>query len=207
MRDVVRVWCLRHGESENVTTGTAGMLPLAPLTVEGHRQAAAAAERLAGEPLTAVWCSEALRARQTAAHLRDRFDLPVHTLPGLNEVGIGSKEGATDAATRRRTAEVLHSWVVDGNLDDRVADGENGHQVRERVTDAFAQIALAASGGTVAVVGHVASLTVGLGLLCGLGRHVWGAPLPHATPFLVAQEAGIWRCVSWPGVVDEPMVG
>jgi hypothetical protein len=32
----VRVWCLRHAESENVTTGTSGVLPTAPLTPLPH---------------------------------------------------------------------------------------------------------------------------------------------------------------------------
>jgi hypothetical protein len=35
---------------------------------------------------------------------------------------------------------------------------------------------------TVALVGHVASLTVALAQLCALGPLVWGTPLPHAEP-------------------------
>jgi alpha-ribazole phosphatase/probable phosphoglycerate mutase len=46
----VRVWCLRHGESENVTASVAGSVPNAPLTERGHRQAGLAAQALAAEP-------------------------------------------------------------------------------------------------------------------------------------------------------------
>lgn len=53
------------------------------------------------------------------------------------------------------------------------------------------------AGETAALVGHVASLTVGLSVLCGLGGAVWGAPLPLATPFPVRGRDGRWDC-AWP---------
>ncbi|MBE1590199.1 phosphoglycerate mutase family protein [Nonomuraea angiospora] len=56
-------------------------------------------------------------------------------------------------------------------------------------------------GGTVALVGHVGSLTAGLSVLCrGLGERVWGAPLPHAVPFPVEWDGRSWRCASWPAL-------
>lgn len=45
-------------------------------------------------------------------------------MPELAEAGIGVNEGATDAVTRTEAADVLHAWVVDQNLEARVADGE-----------------------------------------------------------------------------------
>jgi alpha-ribazole phosphatase/probable phosphoglycerate mutase len=48
------------------------------------------------------------------------------------------------------------------------------------------------------VVGHVASLTVTLGLLCDLGARVWGTPLPHARPFPVDWDGTAWHCPAWP---------
>jgi alpha-ribazole phosphatase/probable phosphoglycerate mutase len=99
-----------------------------------------------------------------------------------------------------RTAEVLHAWVVARDLDERVGDGESGHQVLARVAAVFERVAAGHHGETVAVAGHVASLTVALGRLCGLGSRVWGTPLPHARPFLVGWDGRAWRCVDWPGV-------
>jgi alpha-ribazole phosphatase/probable phosphoglycerate mutase len=191
----VRVWCLRHAESENVTAGIAGAVPGSPLTDRGHRQAVDAARVLA--PITAVYASTALRARQTARALTD---LAVTAMPELAEVGIGSQEGTTDPAVRAQTAEVLHAWVVEGDLTRRVADGETGHEVVARVTAAFRTIGTRHPGETVAVVGHVASLTVALGQLCGLGARMWGTPLPHAQPFLVEWDGRTWRCPALPGL-------
>jgi broad specificity phosphatase PhoE len=130
MSERVRVWCMRHGESENVTAGTAGAVPAAPLTALGHRQAIDMAQMLADEPITRVYSSTALRARQTAGHLAVVLDLDDTATPELAEVGIGEHEGTGDPAIRARTAEVLHAWVIEQDLEQRVSDGETGHQVR-----------------------------------------------------------------------------
>lgn len=198
----VRVWCMRHAESENVTAGIAGAVPSTPLTSRGRGQAAAAGRVLAAERPQAVYTSAALRARQTGAIVARHAGVTAdpRALPALAEVGIGALEGSTDPAVHRRTAEVLHAWVVGGDLDPRVVDGESGHQVLTRTAAALHQIVRAHPGGTVAVVGHVASLTVAVSRLCGLGSAVWGAPLPHAEPFLVGydHDRRVWECPAWP---------
>lgn len=198
----MRAWCLRHAESVNVITGIAGAVPGAPLTARGRRQAAAAAQALAGEPIAGVYSSTALRARQTAEVLVAAPTVGVVAMPELVEVGIGEHEGSSDPAIRAHTAEVLRSWIIEQDLGLRVADGESGHQVLARVTGAFQKIANAHSGETVAVVGHVASLTLALARLCALGARVWGTPLPHARPFLVEWDGQAWHCPAWPGSVE-----
>lgn len=185
MSDRVRVWCLRHAESENVTTDTT-VMPTTPLTMRGCHQAVEAAQQLATEPITRIYFSTALRARQTAALLAITLGLPSTAMPELVEVAC--------------TADVLHAWVVEQDLGRRAAGGETGQQVVARVTAALQQIASAHPGETVAVVGHVASLTVALGLLCALGSGVWGTPLPHARAFLIEWDGHAWHCPTWPAV-------
>jgi broad specificity phosphatase PhoE len=186
----VEIVCLRHAESENFLAGASGAVPLAPLTERGRAQAAALADEVR---VSRVYASRAVRARQTAEVL----DAPLTVLPQLAEVGIGRREGQIDAALREETAEVLRAWVVDGELDRRVADGENGHDVLTRMTAALTRVA--EEGGSPAVIGHVGSLTVALSVLCGLGAEVWGAPLPHAVPFVVHWDGTRWHCPRWPG--------
>ncbi len=188
MSDYTRIWCLRHAESDNVVTGTAGRVPSAPLTARGLRQAAEAAERLSAEPIAAAYASDALRAVQTADPLAAPRSLEIVSDARLNEVSIGRHEGSQDPQIRRQTADVLRSWVVDGDLDRTVGDGESGHEVVSRMATAFQAIADAHRGGTVAAVGHVASLTVAMARLCGLGASVWGEPLAHAEPVLIEWE-------------------
>src|SRR5688572_27548205 len=107
---LVRIWCLRHAETEYVTTGATGGVPAAPLTVRGHHQAIAAAHKVAAEPITRVYSSTALRARQTAELLATTLRLPITAMPELVEVGIGKHEGMRDPAIRAQIVEVLRAW-------------------------------------------------------------------------------------------------
>jgi broad specificity phosphatase PhoE len=187
----VEILCLRHAESENALAGVSGVVPLAPLTERGRAQAAALADEVQG--VSRVYASRAVRARQTA----EALDAPVTVLPQLAEMSIGRREGQIDAALREETAEVLRAWVVDGDLDRRVADGETGQEVLTRMTTALTRVAT--EGGSPAVVGHVGSLTLVLSVLCGLGGTVWGLPLPPAVPFVVHWDGTRWHCPRWPG--------
>jgi broad specificity phosphatase PhoE len=202
MNGRVRVWCLRHAESHNVTAGLAGALPTAPLTERGRHQAIRAAQTLAGEPIGRVYCSTALRARQTARPLATTSGVEIQALPELVEVGIGRHEGTSQPVVRRQTADVLRAWVVEHDLGQRVADGETGHDVVARMTEAFRRITDKHPNQTVAVVGHVASLTVALEQLCALGSVVWGTPLRHAEPFLIEWDGRDWHCPAWPGATS-----
>ncbi|WP_218007606.1 histidine phosphatase family protein [Nocardia vinacea] len=194
----VRMWCLRHAESENITAGIAGTVPWSPLTKRGRRQAAETTRVLDGEPITRIYSSTALRAQQTAEIIASRQRLDVVAIADLAEVGIGEYEGTTDSAVRKQTAEVLRAWIIEHDLEQRVANGESGREVFARMAAAFRQIASVHRGETVAVVGHVASLTVTVARLCALGSRVWGSPLPPAEPFLVEWDGSTWHCPSWP---------
>lgn len=180
----LRIWLLRHAESANVVAGLAGALPAAELTDRGVAQAAAAARQLAAERLSAVYASTAVRAIRTAEAIAGPHGLPVIQDPRLGEVSIGRLEGSADPAVRRRTAEILRAWVVERDLEQRVCDGESGYEVLARLSAALGAIEDAHRGETVAVVGHVAALTVALAEVFGFGSSVWGEPLPHAVPVL-----------------------
>jgi broad specificity phosphatase PhoE len=154
------------------------------LTARGREQAIAAARELAAQPIVAVYSSTALRARQTAELLATTRGLHVTAVPELVEAEC--------------TAEQLRSWVVEEELGRCTEDGETGSACVARVTAAFERIAGAHPSGTVAIVGHVASLTVALARMCSLGAAVWGQPLPNARPFLVEWDGQVWHCPTWP---------
>jgi broad specificity phosphatase PhoE len=77
----------RHGQttanSQNILDTR---LPGHPLTEAGHQQAADLAQRLADEPVVAVYASRALRARQTAQPVAARHQRTVQILDGVHEV-------------------------------------------------------------------------------------------------------------------------
>jgi alpha-ribazole phosphatase/probable phosphoglycerate mutase len=181
-----------------VLTGTAGVVPDAPLTPRGRAQAAMAGQLLASMSINRIYSSTAIRASDTAAIIAEILGVDTIHRPELLEVNIGLAEGATDPATRARTATVLRDWIVERDLSARVADGETGFQVVARVCSALIAIAGNHQDQTVAIVGHVASLTAALNELCKLDGTVWGTPMPHGVPFLVERDGNGWRCASWP---------
>jgi broad specificity phosphatase PhoE len=68
---------LRHGLVHNPDQILYARLPRFRLSTEGQRQAAAAGEYLKDRPLTAIWSSPMLRARQTARAIEQHHALPV----------------------------------------------------------------------------------------------------------------------------------
>ena len=76
----MRIIFVRHGEPDYVRDC---------LTAEGRRQAAAAAERLAGEDISELYASPCGRAAETASYTAARLGLPVTTLEFMREITWG----------------------------------------------------------------------------------------------------------------------
>ena len=84
---------LRHGETEsNANRTIAGSLDV-DLTPLGRKQALAAANVLAKEPITAVYSSPLRRARDTATPIAEILKLPVVIVPEIAERNWGELEG------------------------------------------------------------------------------------------------------------------
>lgn len=192
--------CLRHAEAENNVRQTMAPSLDSPLTPRGRDQAAAAAEQLRHRSAVRVYCSTAARALETATIVAGPAGLDVVPLADLNEVEIGPEADPADERTRAAAVVALRSWIVDQDLRAPFVGGETGTSVVRRTGDALKAIVSDHPGETIVVVGHVASLTAALSVLCGLHAELWGRPLPHATPFTV--EAGkAWTCREWPGQI------
>ena len=95
----MRIIFVRHGEPDYRRDC---------LTDEGKRQAAAAAERLAGENIQAIFASPLGRAAQTAAYTARRLDLPVVTLDYMREITWGG-EGIPESGH----PWTLGEWLID----------------------------------------------------------------------------------------------
>jgi broad specificity phosphatase PhoE len=194
------LYCLRHAESEdNVDRVYASAPPGRGLTEHGRGQAAAARDLLADQRLAAVYTSTAARAEQTGAIIADDR-APVHAIPELLEYGIGMLEDTAIPATDDASLAVLRAWITDGDLAARVPGGESGTQVAHRFALAMTTIAAVHASGTIVVVSHVGTLTVGLLALCAdlTPGDVWGHPLPAATSLTVTVTGSAWHCGPWP---------
>ena len=84
---------VRHATNDWVGERLAGWTPGVHLNEAGHQQALALAERLALMPIKAIYSSPLERARETAAPLAERLNLPVEVEPDLGEVQYGQWTG------------------------------------------------------------------------------------------------------------------
>ena len=104
------VYLARHGQSDwNAARRWQGHADR-PLTGLGRRQAAELAERLADTPLDAVYSSDLRRARETAEAVATKHGLPLHVLPELREVDVGSWSGLTRLEAEERFPEAFARW-------------------------------------------------------------------------------------------------
>ena len=95
----MRLIFVRHGEPDYARDC---------LTETGRRQAAAAAERLAGEGISAVFASPCGRARETAGYTARRLGLPVTVLDFMREITWGG-----DGIPEDGHPWTLSEWLID----------------------------------------------------------------------------------------------
>ncbi|MCL9761205.1 histidine phosphatase family protein [Frankia sp. AiPa1] len=108
--DGVRVVLWRHGQSvANVARLFQGHGD-GPLTPTGHEQARVAADHLMALAPARIITSDRRRARDTAAALHARTDLPVLVDPRLREADLGAWEGRSRADIAARFPDEYARW-------------------------------------------------------------------------------------------------
>jgi broad specificity phosphatase PhoE len=190
----VRLILARHGRTAaNVAKALDSRPPGMPLDEVGLAQAAALGRRLAGEPVTAVYASQATRAQQTAAPVAAAHRLDVVVLDGLQEVFIGDLEGRADVESRERFEETYRAWNR-GELDAHLPGGESALDLRARFVPAVAAIRAAASG-TAVLVSHGAAIRLGVGAL--LGETAETRYVPNAGVVVLSDTPDGWTLEHW----------
>ena len=166
------VLLVRHGASQAFIPGEPfpmldgqGDPALAP---KGHAQAVAAANRLAHEPIDALYVSSLQRTQQTFAPLAERLGMTPTVEPELREVALGEWDGGLirqHAADNHPLYERLHTerrWDV-------IPGAESNEQLigrcmgaLERIADAHPDrlVAACVHGGVIgAVLAHITGST------------------------------------------------
>ena len=141
-----------------------------PLTARGREQARALARRLAEIRLEAVYTSDLMRARDTAASVAERQGLDVRTMSELREVDVGSWAGLTKSEAEVRFPEAFRRWQLG---DTGWQDGETYEEMSERVLAAIGRIASEHPNGPVLVVSHGGSIRAIHAAALGLDVHAY----------------------------------
>ncbi|AMK79406.1 MULTISPECIES: histidine phosphatase family protein [Methylomonas] len=148
----LRIYLARHGQSElNLQQRISGQAD-ARLSAKGLEQAQALADVLKHETLSAIYSSSLTRATQTAGPAAAMHGLPIQTLDGLREIGLGILEGRH---VDERDPEACQLWAARAHDKHRfmVPGAEAYSAFTNRVLSSLEQI-LANSSGTILLVGH-----------------------------------------------------
>ncbi len=161
-----RLYLVRHGATqltaEDRFSGAIGV----DLSVEGRAQAERLAERLASEPISAVYASPLSRTVETATILATPHRLPVVQRDGLREISHGHWEGMSRQDVEAQFAEEYAAWDADP-FTFAPEGGESGVAVLARALPVIREIVVTHVGQNVLVVSHKATLRLVLSSLLG----------------------------------------
>jgi broad specificity phosphatase PhoE len=161
-----RLYLVRHGATqltaEDRFAGAIGV----DLSDEGRWQVGRLAERLAQEPIKAVYASPLGRTVETAEILARPHRLIPSRRDGLREISHGRWEGLTRSEVEGRFAEEYAAWEADP-FTFAPRDGESGVAVLARSLPVLREIVVAHAGERVLVVSHKATIRILLSSLLG----------------------------------------
>jgi broad specificity phosphatase PhoE len=164
---ITRVYLIRHGESEAAAEDRfAGEIDVR-LSERGREQARRLADRLAGDPIAAIYSSPLSRTMETARPIASRHGLEVTPSPDLREISHGRWEGMPRPEVERRFPEELARWESDP-FTFAPEGGETGLAVTARALPALLAIVETHPGEHVVVVSHKATIRLVLCALLGL---------------------------------------
>ncbi len=142
---VTELLFIRHGETDwNRQLRFQGQIDV-PLNATGHAAGRAAGARLAGERWDALFTSDLLRARETAAPLAEAWRLQPQALAGFREQSFGVLEGLDVPTIQALHPELWRQWL-EHRGDFALPGGESLRQFHQRVMAAVQALAAAAAG-------------------------------------------------------------
>lgn len=162
-----QIHLIRHGHHALLGRVLCGRMPGVRLDDQGCQEMARCADAIAGSAPSAVQSSPQMRARQSAAILASRFDLPVEIAAALDEIDIGDWTG-------RSFDELEHDagWQLWNRRRGSGCPpgGESMGRLQARILAHLQNIHLEQPGATIAIVSHAEVIRAAL-------LHYLGIPL------------------------------
>jgi len=129
----MKLYFVRHGESEantqHVISNRASHFGLTEL---GRGQAQTLAEKLRDIPITAIFSSPVLRAKETADIVSRSFYLPYQVTEALREYDCGYLEGRSDEESWKQHRKYYEDWTVHHNYSSKPTAGESFIDIQNR---------------------------------------------------------------------------
>ncbi|MGK9172259.1 adenosylcobalamin/alpha-ribazole phosphatase [Yokenella regensburgei] len=155
----MRLWLIRHGETDaNVAGLYSGHSPT-PLTEKGIAQAQTLHRLLLDVPFDQIICSELERAQHTARLVLHERTIPTHTTPLLNEMFFGDWEMRHHRDLTHEDPESYAAWCTDWQ-NAVPTNGEGFQAFSARVQHFIAQLPTWAESQNVLIVSHQGVLSL-----------------------------------------------
>jgi broad specificity phosphatase PhoE len=161
-----RLLLVRHGATQLTAEDRFSGSTRVDLSDEGRAQAACLAQRLATDPIAAVYASPLDRTVQTAEILAKPHRLPVVRRDGLEEIRHGRWEGLLRREVEKRHPAEYAAWEADP-FTFAPEGGEPGVAVLARALPVIQDIVRSHADATVLVVSHKATLRLLLSSILG----------------------------------------
>jgi broad specificity phosphatase PhoE len=150
---MMRLILIRHGETRwNETKRFQGISDI-ELSAKGQTQARSLAQSLRNEPLTAIYTSPLIRARQTAECIAQYHSCPLLVDEGLKELNQGQLEGLTGEELRRDFPEFFPQWMKEPGTT-ILPGGESLGELQNRAWAVLEKLIQKHPQETIAVVAH-----------------------------------------------------
>jgi len=160
----LKIYLLRHGETEYSQRGSfCGALD-AELTAEGRQMAQAFADAYRSIPWADVYVSPMKRAISTAQPLCDALGLPMQIRDGLREIAYGAWEDRELDYVRQHYEQDYMRWQTDPAWNPPIG-GETAIQIAARALPVITEIESRYQTGNVLVGSHKATIRI---ILCSL---------------------------------------
>ncbi len=158
---------VRHGETDWNRQGRVQGQTDVPLNDEGRAQAAALGKALHGVQIDTAFSSDLSRAHETAKLVLGERPIDIGVTSNLREMKYGSYEGLIFEELARHDPGYYSAWH-NGDPELAAPNGENFHQLYERVSVFVRELKDKIQGDTVLIVAHGGSIRALLLILLGL---------------------------------------
>ena len=129
----MKLYFVRHGESEaNTQHVISNRMSHFGLTELGRKQAQTLGETLKDIPITMIFSSPVLRARETADIVSRVFYLPYQVTEALREYDCGYLEGKSDEESWEQHRRYYEDWTVHHNYTSKPTLGESFIDIQNR---------------------------------------------------------------------------
>lgn len=198
----MNLYFVRHGESEaNTRHIISNRDRLHGLTPPGRQQVEALAGTLRDVPITAIYSSPILRARQTADILSAFFGVPDQSTEALREYDCGILEDCSDEESWRLHRQFFQDWMMGRNYANKPAGGENFLEIQDRFLP-FIESLKERNDQHILLIGHGGLFQLMLPLLLTNidFEFVRSHGMGHTECVVAELLSGSWLCRHWGNV-------